>query len=140
MELSSNVAESELLSVKPGLSTEESDDVETGLTTVDSQDHVSKAFSPEIATAGSVLAAAEDQFAAAAAPPLDQQGSPAHENLVTDPHTTTLQAAAAVEDTRLVPARPITPITATGTSAESIEEGDKELALSTTPPQDLVRY
>ncbi|XP_076613023.1 nesprin-2a [Chaetodon auriga] len=120
METSSEVAESELLSVKFGLDTKES------------KAHVSEALSPETVTAGSVLAAAEDQFsAAAAAASLDRHRSPAHETLVPDPQTTSLQAAAAAEDTRLIPARPVTPLTATRASAEFIEEGDKDLSLST---------
>lgn len=118
METSSKAAESELLSVKFGLETKES------------KAHVSKALSPETVTAGSVLAGAEDQFSAAAAAP-DRHRSPAHETLVPDPQTTPLQAAAAAEDTRLIPAIPVTPLTATRASAEFIEEGDKDLSLST---------
>ncbi len=104
---------------------------------MDSEADVGKAFSPETVTAQSLIAAAEDEFTAAAAT-LDQHGSPKHETL-TDPHTKSLQAATAVEDTRLIPARPITPFTATRASDEFVEKGDKDLSLSTAPHQHLVR-
>ncbi|KAK5852700.1 hypothetical protein PBY51_006550 [Eleginops maclovinus] len=48
-----------------------------------------------------------------------------------------IQAEAAVGDTRLIPARPRTPFTATRASDESVQEEDKHLSLTTAPPQDL---
>ncbi|XP_035534355.1 nesprin-2 isoform X4 [Morone saxatilis] len=139
VEMSSKGVETELLSVKPGFDTKGSEIVETVLITLDSD--VGKAFSPKTVTAQSLLAAAEDELAAAAAAAaaatLDRHRSPKHESLVTSPHTKSLQAAAAVEDTRLIPTRPITPFAATRASDEFIE-GDEDLSLPTAPPQDVV--
>lgn len=137
VETSSKGSESGLLSVKPGLLTRESgsENVETRLITMDSEADVGKAFSPETVTAQSLIAAAEGEFPAAATK--DRHGSTKHETLP-DPHTKSLQAAAAVEDTRLIPARPTAPFTAMRASDEFIEEGDKDLSLSTAPRQDLV--
>lgn len=82
--------------------------------------------------AESLIIAAENQFTAA---PLDQ---PKPETLISDPHTKSLQAAAVVEDPRLIPLRPLTPFTATRSSNEFIEEEDEDVSLSACPCQDLV--
>ncbi|XP_040920887.1 nesprin-2a [Toxotes jaculatrix] len=111
VETSPEGAEAGLLPVRPGGDTNDfgSKNVVTGLITVDSK--------------------AEHQFAAAA--PQDQHDSPKHETL------DTATCAAAIEDTRLIPSRPITPFTAARASVELIEEGDEDLSLSTVPHQDL---
>ncbi|XP_037606336.1 nesprin-2-like isoform X2 [Sebastes umbrosus] len=136
VETSSKGAETELLPVKPGLHTKESGsgNVETGLITMDSK--VGKVFSPKTVTAEPLITA--DEFTTSPAT-LDQHGpiSPKHVSLVVDPHAKSPHAAAAIEDTRLIPVRPITPFTATRASHEFIEEGDEGLSLSTAPRQDL---
>lgn len=99
---------------------------------MDSKAAVGKAFIPECVIAESLITAAEDQFTAA---PPDQ---PKPETLVSDPHTKSLQTAAVVEDTRLIPLRPLTPFTATRSSNEFIEEEDEDVSLSVGPCQDLV--
>ncbi|XP_068564553.1 nesprin-2a [Cebidichthys violaceus] len=138
---SSNSAETTgLLSENPRLHTteSESEDVETGLIKMDST--VGKTLSHETVTIEPLIAAAsravEDEFTAGAAK-LDSHGSPKHETLVTDPHAKSLQTAAAVEDTRRIPARPKTPFTATRGSDGFIEEEDEHLSSSTAPHQDL---
>ncbi|XP_044023969.1 nesprin-2 isoform X2 [Siniperca chuatsi] len=139
VEMSSKGAETGFLSVKSGLDTKESgsENVESVLRTMDCKADVGKAFSPETESLiAGAIPAVEDGFTAATAA-LDQHGSPKHETPVTDPHSKSLQAAAAVEDTRLIPARPITPFTSTRASDEFIEEGDKDLSLSTAPHQNL---
>lgn len=55
-----------------------------------------------------------------------------------DLSTTSLQASAAVEDTRLIPLRPTTPFAAYTPSGEFIEEGDEETSSSTPPLITLV--
>ncbi|XP_054474146.1 nesprin-2-like [Anoplopoma fimbria] len=104
----------------------ESENVETGLITMDSI--IGEALSHETVTIEPLTASAAK---------LDSHGSPKHETLVTYPHAKSLQAAAAVEDTRLIPARPITPFTTTRGSYGFIEEADEHLSLSTAPHQDL---
>ncbi|XP_045916269.1 nesprin-2 isoform X3 [Micropterus dolomieu] len=144
VEMSTKGAETGFLSMESGLDTKESesenDPVETGLITMDSKADVGKAFSPETVMAESLIAAAipaaENKSIAVAT--LDQHGSPKHETLVTAPHTKkSFQAAAPVEDTRLIPARPITPFTSIRASDEFTEEGDGNLSLSTALHQDL---
>lgn len=100
--------------------------------TMDPKTDDGKAFISECVIAESLSTAAEDQFTAA---PLDQ---PNPGTLGSDPHTKSLQAAAVVGDTRLIPLRPVTPFTATRSSNEFIEEGDENVSLSTDPCQDLV--
>nr|XP_020459524.1 nesprin-1-like [Monopterus albus] len=56
--------------------------------------------------------------------------SPTDESLVSDPHTKSIQAAAAVEDTGLTPASPVTPFTAIRASVNFTEERD-DLSSST---------
>lgn len=126
-----------LLSVKPGLHTKGSgsENNETGFITMDSKD--GKASSLETVTAEPLISAAvpaaEVEFTGA------EHGSPKHETLVPyDHHVKSLQTVAAVEDTRLIPVRPITPFTATRGSDEFIEERDEHLFLSTAPHQDPV--
>lgn len=75
---------------------------------------------PERATAESSVAAADAQFTAATP---DQEPT----TLVRQPQIMVLQPAAAVEDTRLVPVRPLTPFTA----------GGEESTFSAGPGQDL---
>ncbi|XP_059211817.1 nesprin-1 [Centropristis striata] len=132
-------AETVLLSLKPGLHTEEpAENVESGLKSMDSK--VDKALSPEAVTAESFTAAAapaaEDEFTAAAAS-LNQHLSPKHETFITSPRLKSLQAVAAVEDTRLIHARPITPFTATRAPDEFMDERDEQLSLSAAPHPHL---
>ncbi|KAM9339272.1 nesprin-2a [Symphorus nematophorus] len=155
VETSSKDAETELLSVRPGPDTKESENVETGLITMDSTADVGRAFSPENVTAEPLIAAAEDQFtaaaaaaaaaavaaaavAAAAAPATATLDQPKPETLVPDLHAKSLQAAASVEDTRLIPIRPVAPFTATRASEEFIKEEGEDLSLSAAPRQDPV--
>ncbi|XP_042359998.1 LOW QUALITY PROTEIN: nesprin-1-like [Plectropomus leopardus] len=137
VETSSKGAERGLLSVKPGLHSKESglENVKSRLITMDLKD--GKAFGPKTVTAEPLIAAAapaaECEFTAAAS--RDQHGSPKHESLVADRHS---KAADAVEDTRLIPARPMNPFTAMRGSHEFIEEGSEYPSLFTTPHQDVV--
>ncbi|GLD49701.1 nesprin-2-like protein [Lates japonicus] len=146
VESSLKAAESELLSVTPGSDTIDfgSKNVEPGLVTVDSKADVGDSSHPKLLMAEpplitAVTPAAEGQFTApapaAAAATLDQHQSPKHKAFNTDPHTKPPQAAAAIEDTRLIPTRPITPFTRE--LAGFIEEGDEDLSLPTAPHQDL---
>ncbi|XP_069017780.1 nesprin-2a isoform X4 [Embiotoca jacksoni] len=118
VEMSSKSAETSLLSAEPGFGCE---NVQAGLITLDSEAHVGKAFSPETATAESVNTdtAAEDQFKVAAA---DQNEPQRPETSDGDARVESPPAAAAVEDTRLIPLRPITPFTAKRLSTELTEE------------------
>ncbi|XP_026174095.1 nesprin-2a isoform X2 [Mastacembelus armatus] len=137
---SSNVSGPGLLSVNPGFDNRDfgSKNVKTGDTTMDSKDDISEAFSPTTVSAESLITAdapaTRDKFSPADI--LEHYESPKHEILVSDPHAKSLQAAAAVEDTRLIPVRPITPFAATRTSTECIE-GDEALSLSTANHQHL---
>lgn len=103
------------------------ENVETGLMTMDC-----KTFIPECVIAESLMTAPKDHFSAA---PLDQQNP---ETLCSNPYTKSLQAAAAVEDVRLIPLRPIYTFTATISSNVFIEEGDENVSLSGDPCQDQV--
>lgn len=124
VESSSKGAESGFLSVKSGLK-----NVETGLKSMDSKADVGETFSLETAVESLITAdtpAAKDKFTAAYT--LEQ-----HETLhISDLHTKSLQAEAALEATRLIPARPITPF-AVSTSVEFVEGGDEDQCLSTAP-------
>ncbi|XP_078030046.1 nesprin-2a isoform X4 [Epinephelus lanceolatus] len=138
-ETSSKSADTGLLFTVPGLHSKEfaSENVETGLITMDSK--AGKALSPKTETTKSLVAAAvpaaEFKFTAAAI--RDTYGSPQHETRIANPHAESPQAAAAVEDTRVIPTRPITPFSATRGSREFIEEGSKHLPLSVPSHQDL---
>ncbi|KAL7388816.1 hypothetical protein ABVT39_021245 [Epinephelus coioides] len=138
-ETSSKSADTGLLFAVPGLHSKEfaSENVETGLITMDSK--AGKALSPKTETTKSLVAAAipaaEFKFTAAAI--RDTHGSPQHETRIANPHAESPQAAAAVEDTRVIPTRPITPFSATRGSCEFIEEGSKHLPLSVPSHQDL---
>lgn len=130
MEISSKGAETSVLSVKSGLDKINdfgSINVETGLKSMDSEADVD-AFSLETAAVESIMTAdtqvAKDKFTAADM--LEQ-----HETLdISDSHTKSVPAGAALEATRLIPARPITPF-AVSTSVEYIEAGDEDQCLST---------
>lgn len=100
--------------------------VEPGSETMDSRSYVGAGFSPKTATTESLIArAAEDRFTAADAP-----------ELLESRLSESVQAAAAVGDTRLIPARPITPFPA----ANSLQlEGGGDLRLPTAAHQDLVK-
>lgn len=114
--------------VETGLHTKEPEweNVETGLLTMDSE--AGEVCSPErAATAESLVTAADSQFTAAV---LDR---PEPTALVRDPSITSLQPAAAVEDTRLVPVRPLTPFTA----RDLTTGGGEESTFSAGPGQDL---
>ncbi|KAF1376843.1 hypothetical protein PFLUV_G00215650 [Perca fluviatilis] len=132
VETSSKGAEPGFSSMKPGL-----DRKESGLIKMDSK--VGKAFSPQSVTAEPLITAAipaaKDEFTAAVT--LSQHGSPKHETLLTDPLAKSLPGATAVEDTKLIPARPRTPFIGTRGSDECIEEGDEQLSSSSAPNQDL---
>uniref|UniRef100_A0A3B4TTW3 Uncharacterized protein n=1 Tax=Seriola dumerili TaxID=41447 RepID=A0A3B4TTW3_SERDU len=84
-----------------------SKNVGAGFITMDSKADVGDSSRPETLTAepliSAAIPAAKDQFTAATKPP---------------------QAAAAIEDTRLIPARPIAPFTPTRESV-LIEDGDR---------------
>ncbi|XP_058468686.1 nesprin-2-like isoform X4 [Solea solea] len=125
-EMSSNNAEAQLLYMKPGRDDIDfaTKDVDTGLKSA----NVGDSSCPETPA----TAAAEVQHSAT-----DRHKSAKHETLDPKPHTESLQAAAAIEDTRLIPVRPITPFTASGESAEFIADGDEDLALSTASQQDV---
>ncbi len=99
---------------------------------MDSKADDQEAFSPETVTAKSPIAVA------APASTLHQHGSPKPAALLPDAHKKSLQPAAAVEDTRVIPARPVAPFTATKASDEFLQEEDGDLSLSTTPQQELV--
>ncbi|XP_054871829.1 nesprin-2 isoform X5 [Amphiprion ocellaris] len=137
MEMSSESAEARLLSMKPGVDTNfGSKNAENVLIELDS---AGKTFSPITVTTESLntatIPAAEDQFVTAAT---DQHHeSPKHETLHTVPQTKCPQAAAALEDTRLIPSRPITPFTSKRASDEFLEEEVEDLCLSTAPHPDL---
>lgn len=128
-----------LLSGSPRTSEPESENVATGLIKTDSV--VGEAFGHETVTIEPPIAAAslavEDKFTAGAAK-LDSHGSPKCESLVAEPHATFPQAAAAVEETRLIPARPETPFTATRGFDGFMEEADKHPYFSTRPHRHLV--
>ncbi|XP_062415634.1 nesprin-2-like isoform X4 [Pungitius pungitius] len=121
-----------LLSGNPRTTEPESDKPESGL--IETGSIVGEAFSDDTVTIEPLLAAAslavEDKFTAAAAK-LDSHGSPKCEGLAKCP-----QAAAAVGNTRLIPARPETPFTSTRGSDGFMEEADN-LHLSTRPHQHL---
>lgn len=104
---------------------------------MDSKADVGKAFNPEKVTAESLISAAENQ-PAAAAPAHDQHELPNPETLVPNALTKSPQAAATLEDTRLIPDRPVTPFAATRALDEFIEREDNDLPLSTVPCRDLV--
>nr|XP_040016362.1 nesprin-2 isoform X2 [Gasterosteus aculeatus aculeatus] len=127
-----------LLPGSPRTSEPESENVATGLIKTDSV--VGEAFGHETVTIEPPIAAAslavEDKFTAGAAK-LDSHGSPKCESLVAEPHATFPQAAAAVEETRLIPARPETPFTATRGFDGFMEEADKHPYFSTRPHRHL---
>lgn len=104
---------------------------------MDSKADVGKTFIPENVTPESLISAAENQ-PAAAAPAHDQHGLPNPETLVPNTLTKSPPGAATLEDTRLIPDRPVTPFGATRALDEFIKEEDKDLPLSTVPCQDLV--
>ncbi|XP_069371611.1 nesprin-2a isoform X5 [Paralichthys olivaceus] len=133
VETTSKAAESEHSSVTSGCDTNDfaPKNYETGLTTMDSKADSSR---PDTLTAAPLIAAVspatEDQYAAADT--LERHESPKHETFAPDPHAKSPQA----EDTRTIPARPVTPFTATRESPEFTEDEDKDLTLSTAPHRD----
>eukprot|EP00064_Thunnus_orientalis_P010013 superscaffoldBa00001318_g10039 len=108
-----------------------SENVETGLKTMENRLDP-KAESGEVSRLKTVTETTEPLITAAAS--LDQHRPQNHETIVTEPH---VQSHQAVEDTRLIPARPITPFTATRASVEFIEEEDGNMSSSTAPHQGL---
>ncbi|XP_044232894.1 nesprin-2-like isoform X4 [Thunnus albacares] len=108
-----------------------SENVETGLKTMENRLDP-KAESGEVSRLKTVTETTEPLITAAAS--LDQHRPQNHETIVTEPH---VQSHQAVEDTRLIPARPITPFTATRASVEFVEEEDGNLSSSTAPRQGL---
>ncbi|KAM7367651.1 hypothetical protein PAMP_013936 [Pampus punctatissimus] len=103
--------------------------VETGLITMETR------LDPEaeVSSEETMTETTETLVDAAATP--DQHMSPHHETIVTGPH---IQSQQTVEDTRLIPERPINPFTATRASVEFIEEEDGNVLLSTAPHHGLV--
>lgn len=93
-----------------------------------------KADSGEIVRLKTVTETTEPLITAAAAT-LDPHRPQNHEAIATEPHTQSHQAA---EDTRLIPARPVTPFSAMKASAEFIKEKDGNVSLSKAPHQRLV--
>ncbi|XP_008295523.1 uncharacterized protein LOC103368812, partial [Stegastes partitus] len=138
VETYSKGSETRLFTTEPGFDTSfGSKNVESGLITLDSTGNV---FSPKTVTTESLntaaIPAAEDQFNTAATN--QNHDSSKHETLHTDPSAKSPQAAAAVEDTRLIPSRPITPFTSKRASDEFIEEEVEDRSVSTGPHSDLV--
>lgn len=78
------------------------------------------------------IALARVQFTASTA------SQPDPEAPVSDLHAKSLQASAAVEDTRLIPLRPRTPFAASKPSSEFREEGDEDTSASAGPLNGLV--
>ncbi|KAM9354719.1 nesprin-2a isoform 2-T2 [Pholidichthys leucotaenia] len=103
--------ENKLSAVEPDIA---SKNLKDGLITPDSQIDVEKTFSPKTV---SPVPAAEDELKAAVVN---------RRNETCEPHLKTSQTAAAVEDTRLIPARPTAPFMATRASDEFIDEGEEE--------------
>ncbi|XP_067338852.1 nesprin-2 isoform X4 [Channa argus] len=127
----------ETLSVKSGFDTSHfgSEHGEIALRTMDTKADDGEAFCDDTATESVSIAAAlrsEEDFTAAYT--LEQHKSPNHEKVVFGPQIKTLQTAAVVEDTRLIPVRPITPFITT----EFITREDEDLCLSTTPQKSLL--
>ncbi|KAK2855974.1 hypothetical protein Q5P01_004709 [Channa striata] len=136
--LTHQVVETGLLSLKSGFDTSDfgSEYCEKTLITMDSKCDAGEAFCHETATAESANIAAtprsKDDLTAAFT--LEQQKSPNRETVVSGPHIKTRHTAAVVEDTRLIPARPVTPFIA----AEFIVRDDEDLCPSTAQQKDLV--
>ncbi|KAM7395095.1 hypothetical protein PAMA_006717 [Pampus argenteus] len=105
---------------------------ETGLITMETRlDPI--ADSGKVSSEETMTETTEPLVSAATTP--DQHMSPHHETIVAEPHT---QSQQTVEDTRLIPERPINPFTVTRASVEFIEEEDGNLSLSTAPHRGLV--
>jgi len=126
-----------LLSVKSGHDDNfGSQNAETGLINSDLKADVCKAFSPKVVTADSPNAAhipTAEVHTEAAAP--GQHESPKQETSDISPQIKSPLTAAAVEETRLIPSRPVTPFSAKRASDEFREEEDENLPFSTTTPQ-----
>ncbi|XP_041660769.1 nesprin-2 [Cheilinus undulatus] len=123
-----------MLSVKPVLGSQDSASGSIGSTSVTSDSKVADSgnrSSPETVTDESLITAADNKIKQ------DQQGSPQHENLSSDLQIKPLQAAAAVEDMRLIPLRTTALSNSKMASEENILERDKDHSLSTEMPQDL---
>ncbi|XP_076023194.1 nesprin-2a [Genypterus blacodes] len=147
METSSQSAEAGLISLQPELDTEELTSENTGLATTESGlwsvTDMSEASGPETVTAEprsiaalSTVSASEEQHPASAMPKM--HGCQKYELVDAETQTSAVchRAKAAVEDTRFVPLRPITPFTPTrATEGEFIE--DEHLSSSTAPHQHL---
>ncbi|CAJ1078355.1 LOW QUALITY PROTEIN: nesprin-2 [Xyrichtys novacula] len=129
-EMCSKAADTSLLFSKSDLNSR--DKADSGLITLDSQ-AVSRALPPENAAAESLVSAAEDEDTAPCSITVDR---PKHETTNTDHQTKPPQEAAAVEDTRLIPARPVTPFTASRTESEDLtNEGDKDQSMDSLQDQ-----
>lgn len=89
-----------------------------------------KAVTPDYLNSGGV-STTEEQFGGLQEPPkLEMFGI--------NPQIKSPQVAAALEDTRLVPSRPVTPFSVTRIPDELREEEDEHLSLSKGPHPDLV--
>lgn len=116
--------------------------MDTGLATMESRlgsmTESSEASGPETVTAEprtiAAISASEEQHSASAM--LNQHGSQKHETVDTETHASTL-CHRAVEDTRFIPVRPITPFTPIRATAGEFVE-DEHLCSSTGPHQYLV--
>lgn len=128
IETSSN--EVRLSSVQPGLRTSFGSKVPE---TPHSDTDVGEAFGPKAVTAESphtgIIPPAEEEFTAAAP---ERRTPPKQESIDNEAHRKSPQTAPAVEDTRMIPSRPITPFT---TKRESDEE---DLLLTTAPAPHMV--
>ncbi|KAM4521617.1 nesprin-2a isoform 3-T4 [Odontesthes bonariensis] len=136
-EISSKGAETSLLSVKLG-----HDDnfgpqnAETGLINLDLKADACKAFSPKVVTVDCPNTAhipTAEVHTEAAAPA--QHESPKQETSDIGPQIKSALTAAAVEETRLIPSRPVTPFSAKRASDEFRAEEDENLPFSTTTLQ-----
>ncbi|CAN9507959.1 unnamed protein product [Ophioblennius macclurei] len=129
VEKSSKDAEAKVLPVKPEFN------INSGSQSAEKELNADagKAFISETVTAESLNAAV------AAGPRLE---SPKHKAGDTGARTETPRAAAVVEDTRLIPSRPVNPFSAEGASDEFAEEEDEDLSLSKAPhpdPDDVLK-
>ncbi|XP_028252465.1 nesprin-2a isoform X3 [Parambassis ranga] len=130
-EIETSLKEARLSSLQPGLNTSfGSKDHETTRSDTD----VGESFSPQAVTAESpltgIIPPAEEEFKAAAP---DRRKPPNQESIDNEAHRKSPQVSPAVEDTRMIPYRPITPFTAKRES----EEEDEDLLLTTAPAPHL---
>ena len=128
METSAEVAETGLDSVESG-----SENVETALITMDLEADHGEALIPECGVAEPPTTADEDQSTTAI------KDQPKSETLISDPHEPSLQAAAAVEDARVIPSRPtVTPLNCSSAN-EFVTQSHEDVSLCAVPCRDQVK-